>query len=278
MKLSCCDHGFPLLEHETVCDLIRLLGFEAVNIALWSGSSHVRPEDVRGDIRGWAERIGERTRSRGLTIADLFLVPDLDYAVMAVNNPSADERARGRAVFEEMLEFARLLGVEGMTLIPGLEFEGEPHDRSLERAADELAMRVAAGAEAGVRVSVEPHIGSVIASPEDTVRLLEMVPELGVTLDYSHFVMQGHEPAALDPVLGRVRHFHARAAREGRLQVGMRDNEIDFGRAITALREAGYDGVLATEYLWMPQLRCDECDVVSETVQMRDLLAERISH
>ncbi|WP_283136516.1 sugar phosphate isomerase/epimerase family protein [Rhizohabitans arisaemae] len=278
MKLSCCDHSFPLLPHEHVCELVRTLGFDAINIALWGGHSHIRPEEVRTDVAGWAARLDERIHGRGLEIADLFLIPDPDYAVMAVNNPDAGQRARGRELFEEMLGFAVRLRAGGITLIPGLDFEGEPHERSLERAAEELAARVEIAGQAGVRVSVEPHIGSVSGTPADTLRLLELTPGLEVTLDHSHFAMQGYAQDDLDPALGRVRHVHARGAKLGRLQVGMADNEIDFERMVDVLREAGYDGHLATEYLWINQAQCNECDTLSETILMRDRLSARLTN
>ena len=272
MKLSCTDYSFPLLSHDRGCELVRLLGFGAIDIGLWGGHTRIRPEEVRTDVAGWAARLSERIQGRGLAIADLFLIPDPDYAVMAVNNPSGEERVRGRALFEEMLGFASALGVEGITLVPGLDFDGEPHERSLERAAEELAQRVALGRAAGVRVSVEPHIGSVVAAPADTLRLLELTPGLEITLDYTHFVMQGFAVEELDPLLPRVRHAHARAGRPDRLQVGMQENEIDFERMIDALAAAGYDGWIATEYLWIDQARCNECDTLSETILMRDRL------
>jgi sugar phosphate isomerase/epimerase len=277
MRLSCADYSFPLLSHEEACDVIRLLGFDAIDIGLWGGHTQIRPEVVRTDVAGWVERLGERVATRGLTVADVFLIPDPDYSVMAVNHPSDGERARGRELFEEMLGFAAALGADGITLVPGLDFDGEPHDRSLERAADELAARVALGRDAGVRVSVEPHIGSVTGTPSDTLRLLELTPGLEVTLDYSHFVMQGFAVEELDPLLARVRHTHARASKHERLQVGMKENQIDFERMIDALLAAGYDGGLATEYLWIDQARCNECDTLSETILMRDRLRAHLN-
>ncbi|MFI6285365.1 sugar phosphate isomerase/epimerase family protein [Streptomyces sp. NPDC051018] len=274
-ELSCCDTTFPLLGHRQTCELVRLLGFDAVDIALWGSRSHINAQEAASDPAGWSRRIEEHTASQGLTVADLFAIPHADYAVMAVNNPSADERARGRAWFRRIVELAALLGVDGITLVPGLDFPGEPHAGSLRRAAVELAVRADIAGAAGVRLSVEPHIGSVISSPDDTRELLDLAPGLEVTLDYSHFVMQGYAPGDLDPLLGRVRHVQARGARPDRLQVGMKENTIDFSRMLDALETAGYRGRIATEYLWIDEGRCDECDTLSETILLRDLLLGR---
>jgi sugar phosphate isomerase/epimerase len=268
ISLSCCDHSFPLLPHDQVCRLVQLLGFDAIDLALWGGSSHIRPEEIRADVAGWAARVRERVDEHGLAVSDVFVIPDPDYASMAVNHPVAAERARGRMLFEELVDFAAALGAPGITLLPGLPFDPE----ALERAADELAARVARGKRAGLRVSVEPHVGSVVDTPAATERLLELTPGLGLTLDYSHFVVQGHPIDTVDDLLPRVRHVHARAARADRLQVAMKENAIDFERVVAALRAAGYSGRIATEYLWIDASRCDECDTLSETILMRDRL------
>jgi sugar phosphate isomerase/epimerase len=276
MNLSCADYSFPLLSDELAWRLIAALGFERVDIGFWGGHTRIRPEDVRGDAEAAGGRLRADLDAHGLAVADLFLIPDPDYAKMAVDNPDAEERARGRELFGEMLGFATALGAPGLTLVPGVEFEGVPHDDSLRRAAEELAARIEIAAAAGLRVSIEPHIGSIVETPAETLRLLELTPGLEVTLDCSHYTMQGFDQDELDPLLGRVRHAHARAARPERLQVGMKENAIDFGRLVDRLRAVGYDGAVATEYLWIDQARCDECDTLSETILMRDLLRERI--
>lgn len=272
MKLSCCDHSFPLLTHAQVFSLVRLLEFDAVNVALWGGSSHVRPGAVQSAPGLWADRVSQLASRHSLAVADVFLIPSADYSAMAVNHPLDAERASGRELFADVLGFVARLGADGITILPGVEFEGVDHELSMRRAAEELTRRVELARNMSLRVSVEPHIGSVISNPDDVIRLLDMAPGLDVTLDYSHVVMQDHPQDVLDPVLGRVRHMHARGARSGRLQVGLRHNTIDFDRAVERLRRAGYSGALAVEYLHIAASRCDEDDVLSETVLMRDLL------
>ena len=44
MKLSCTDFSFPLLPHETALQIISLLGLRGVDIGLFAGRSHLRPE------------------------------------------------------------------------------------------------------------------------------------------------------------------------------------------------------------------------------------------
>jgi sugar phosphate isomerase/epimerase len=199
---------------------------------------------------------------------------------MAPNHPDAGEREDAAALFRDMLGLAAALGAGGFTLLPGIHWPGESWDDSLARAADELAWRVEEGRAAGVRVSVEPHLGSVAETPEKALRLVERCPGLELTLDYTHFVFQGIPEAEVEPLIEHARHFHARAARPGSLQSSLRENTIDYGRVVEVMRETGYDGYLGIEYVWTPgegAYDLTRTDNVSETILLRDHLREKLA-
>ena len=283
LKLACADFAFPLLEHERALDLIAMLDVEGVDLAMMGNRSHVRPEEVRGDLAGWAERLRERLRGRGLELADFFLIPWTDFERMAPNNPDAAERADAAALFRDMLWLAAELDAGGLTLLPGIHWADEAWEDSLARSAQELAWRVEEGRQAGVRVSVEAHVGSVVDTPEKALRLVEHCPGLELTLDYTHFVFQGIPESEIEPMVRHARHFHARAAREGRLQTTLRENTIDYGRVVDVMKETGYDGYVGIEYVWTPgeppggPYDLTNTDNVSETILLRDLLRARIA-
>ena len=277
MKLSCGDHSFPVLPHEQTVELVKMLGFDAFDLAVMGNRSHVRPEDIRDDIPGWAGRLEERIRGRGLEIADVFCIPWTDFTVMAPNNPDAAERERGTELFRDMLDLTVRMGAPGLTMVPGLDWPHESHDESLARAAEELGRRTSIAREAGVRFSIEPHVGSVCGTPEDVARLVELAPGLELTLDYTHYVSQGFADGDVEPLVAHARHFHARGGAPGRVQCALKDSTIDYGRAVDALREAGYDGALAVEYVWIDWERCNECDNVSETIILRDRLLDAVA-
>ena len=159
-----------------------------------------------------------------------------------------------------------------MTMLPGIDWPGESHEDSLARSAAELRWRVDEASAVGIALSVEPHVGSVIAAPEDAVQLCASTPNLMLTLDHTHFSYQGLPQDAADDLFPLTRHYHARGARSGRLQAPMNENELDFERIIEQLRAVDYAGYLAVEYVWIDWERCNECDNISETVMLRDRL------
>ena len=248
----------------------------SLRIGLMGDRSHVRPEVVREDPLEWAGRLDERVRGRGLEIADLFLIPWSDFETYAPNHPDAAERGRAAELFRDTLRFASALHLKGMTMLPGIDWPDESHDESLARAAAELGWRVEEAAAVGISLSVEPHIGSVVAAPDDALRLCQSTPGLTLTLDHTHFAYQGLAQEAADELVPFTRHYHARGASNGRLQAPMSENELDFERIVEQFRAAGYDGYLAVEYVWIDWERCNECDNISETILMRDRLQAAI--
>jgi sugar phosphate isomerase/epimerase len=277
-KLACADFTFPLLEHEQSLDVIRMLGFDGVDLALMGNRSHVRPETVREDVPGWARRLDERIHGRGLEVADFFLIPWTDFETMAPNHPDAAERERAADLFRTMLELAAAVDAAGFTLLPGIHWPDEPWRESLARSAEELAWRVDEGRVKGIRVSVEPHVGSVADTPEKALELAQACPGLEYTLDYTHFVFQGIPEDEVDPLARHARHVHFRGAADGHLQTTLRENAIDYPRILGVLRDAGYDGFIGIEYVWTPgdppggPYDLTHTDNISETILLRDLV------
>jgi sugar phosphate isomerase/epimerase len=284
MKLACGDYSFPLLPHEHAVELVKTLGMDGIDVGLMGNRSHVRPEHVREDIPGWANRLGERVRGQGLEIADVFVIPWTDFQTMAPNHPDEEQREDAALLFRDMLDLASRLGASGMTILPGVDWEGESHEDSLKRAAEELAWRAEEARAAGVRFSVEPHVGSLVSTPEEAKKLVEMTPGLELTLDYGHFAYQGIPDSDVEPLIQHSRHFHGRGAKEGGLQTTLRENTIDYERVVDMMLESGYEGFFALEYVWVPgdppggPYDLTNTDNVSETILLRDLVRTKLAH
>lgn len=277
MKLACADDTFRLLEHESILELVRLLGLDGVDVCLMEARSSLRLEDVRADVAGSAARLDEQVRGRGLEVADVFVIPWTDFRTLAPNHPDARERTASAALFEDMLDFAARLRSPGMTILPGIDWEHETPEDSLARAAVELGRRFDAASARGVRLSIEPHLGSVAHTPARALALLERVPGLELTLDYSHFVYQGIAESEIEALAPFARHCHVRGARQGRMQAPLRESRIDFERMVDVLADADYDGFVGLEYVWLDWEHCNECDNLSETILLRDRMREKFA-
>jgi sugar phosphate isomerase/epimerase len=273
MHLSCADFTWPSVSHDLALDLVRGIGFTAVDIGYFWGRSHIRPETVGDEVPLWAERVRERCESRGLAVADFF-GQGPSFEALAVNHPDLTEQARSLEFFDSCVDFARRLGSPGLTVLPGVIFGEEPLGDALARAATGLRIRVERAGRAGLGLSVEPHIGSIIDTPALTHELLGRVPGLTLTVDYGHFVFAGIDQVDIEGLVNFARHVHCRGGAPGQLQAPMSRNQIDFTRMVRSLQAAGYVGCLAAEYVWSDWHRCNEVDNLTETVALFDLLTK----
>lgn len=272
LKLACADFTWPLLPHDKVLALIKLLDIEGVDLALFGNRSHIRPEVVRADIPMWAGILGERLARSGLELADFYFQPWTDFETMAPNHPDARVREASAALFADMLSLARRLHAPGITMLPGNRFGDEGEEEAIRRAAQELRWRVEAAAKYGIKLSVEGHIGSCVDTPEKLGRLVEQTPGLTLTLDYTHFTVPGFPDSAVEPLLAHARHFHCRGAAPDRLQVPFHENTIDYGRVVRRMLEIGYSGYVGLEYVWSNWQDTNRTENTCETILYRDFV------
>jgi sugar phosphate isomerase/epimerase len=272
LKLACADFTFPLLPHDRVLDLIAMLEFEAVDIGLFEGRSHLQPSQVFQHIGDSARELARKLGDRGLKAADIFLQTAPDFMSLAPNHPDPARRRQARQLFEQTLEFAAECGCRHVTALPGAHFEQESAADSFGRCCEELAWRCDRARQAGLQFGVEAHIGSIAPIPDLADELVDNTPGLTLTLDYTHFTERGIPDREIEPLLASASHFHARGACKGRLQAAVKDNVIDYARILEVMDETGYDGYVAIEYVWTEWQRCNEVDNLSETILLRDLL------
>ena len=126
------------------------------------------------------------------------------------------------------------------------------------------------------KIALEPHPGFLVYNPETVLRLREAAgPEIGANFDPSHFVWQGIDPLAAVRALGHAGalfHVHAKDVYLDRANIavnGVLDTKhysryaerswsfrsVGYGQDekfwrdfVSALRIAGYDGVLSIEH------------------------------
>lgn len=272
LKLAIADFTFPMLEWEQALRLARDLGVEAIDIGIFAGRSHLRPEELFSDVPQAAARVSAALLAHDLKVVDVFGQPSTVAEEKAVNHPDLAERKKAAEFYWRILEFAARCNAKHLTLTAGIPFEQESHADSLMRSAEELVWRVEAAAKIGIVLAVEPGLESIVSTPPLAERLIELTPGLTLTLDYSHFTYEGIPDDEIEPLLDHASHFHARGACKGKLQASFKENTIDYPRVLRRMRNAGYEGYVALEYVWTEWMRCNEVDNLTETVLLRDLL------
>ncbi len=272
LNLSCTDFSFPLLDHDRALAAIALLGFRGADIGMFEGHGHLKPgvELKRPQVSG--AKLKRRLAAHGLKASDIFLQIHAGFVEFAINHPEAKRRVFARDQFLRTLDYAQAAGAGHVTILPGVTFAEESRAAAVARSAEELNWRVAQAKAAKLQLAVEPHVGSLTDTPERALGLAQRVPGLGFTLDYAHFTRAGIADARIEPLTQLATHLHARTARRGRLQAPLKENTIDFRRVVTALARQKFNGWVALEYVWIDWEHCNEVDIISETVQLKNLL------
>ncbi len=271
-KFACADYTFPLLSHSKVLDVIKLLECPGIDIGLFSGRSHLRPESEFQNLKTNARNLKQQLDDRGLVASDVFLQLDTDLAKMAINHPEERIRQYGRDQFLNLIEYATELGADHITCLPGMFFPEVEEQKSLDTIHEELNWRVEQVKKTRLHFGVEAHIGSPFINPASALKLVETVAGLQLTLDYTHFIRDGYEQYTVDPLMHYTNHFHARGAKKGRLQVSMSGNEIDYGKVVQKMKQQGYQHWVGLEYIYIEWEGCNEADTISETVRLKEVI------
>jgi sugar phosphate isomerase/epimerase len=271
-KLACADFTFPLLAHDRVLDLLKLLDFDGVDIGLFEGRSHLWPSKVFEKLKVSAGELKKKLSDRGLLPADIFLQTAPEFVSLAPNHPDPERRKTARELFVRTLEFANVCGSRHVSALPGVLFEEESAADSWGRCCDELAWRVEQAKQQSLIFGVEAHVGSIAPEPTAALKLVHDVPGLTLTLDYTHFTRDGLADEQVAPLVAHASHFHVRGARQGRLQAAFKDNVIDYQGVVREMQKTGYSGWLGVEYVWIDWEHCNEVDNLSETILFRDFL------
>ena len=278
MELTCTSFSFPMLSFADAAKVIALIGLPYLDVGAHEGGCHIQPSQVEANPRAATEMIRRAVDEAGLGVSDFFPTFGNGFRDRPVNALDPAVREANRRRFRAIVEVASGIGAKGITLLPGVIWEEVGPDRSFELSIEELRRLVPIAHDAGLRLSVECHLESVAEPPTRALELIQAVPGLTLTLDYSHFIANGYTPEDVHPLIPHAGHFHARQARDGFLQASHRDGTLDFRDIVGRLIRSGYAGDLCLEYTWQEWRGANNVDVLSETILLRDLLREVIGN
>ncbi len=263
MRIACHAWSFNNLSLEDAVGTIARLGFRALDLGT---GPHLDVDRAAASPEAEAARIQRLLDQFHLGLTDLYLM--LPYT----NSPDPAQRDAQLTLFEHLIPFAVALGTPGVTISPGI-VQKDGQDHSLARAVPTLLRMVQAAEDTDLRISFEPHMDSVAQRPEQALLLLQAVPGLSVTLDYSHFLCQGIAQREIEPLLEHVAHVQIRQAKRNCLQTAHEDGTLNIPQVLHDLHASGYRGALTVEYMttfgWHGMKKIS---IVQETVRTRDAL------
>ena len=265
MKLCVTSWSFPACTLAEVAGIVQALGINAIDLGFFYASGLNRT------------KLLEQPKALARTISGLGVQASNLYYLFSAGLEDRN-LAQGSSLkanledFKRVVRFCQLAKIPSVMLLPGVINPGQTRRQAFEQSAKSLQALLPIAQDAGVTLAVEPHVHSYLESPSLTLELLSRLPELRLVLDYAHFTCLGYRQDEIDVLAPHAAHIHLRQARMGVLQAKLEQGTIHFPALLGTLRECGYTGYLALEYVHQDYMGTLYDDVLSETIKLRDLV------
>lgn len=265
MKLSLTAWSLRACSLEEAAGLSKVLGIGALDIGYFFG-----PAIDKAALLAAPEKTADRVLSLGVDLPNLYHL----FGDTLADRNLADPRNldRNLADFRQVVRFCEAAKVPTVFVLPGVVNPGQSRREALAHSAASLKALLPIAQEAGVTLTIEAHVHSYLESPALVLELLERVPGLKLTLDYAHFVCLGWRQDEIDVLAPHAAHVHLRQTKIGELQTKLDKGTINFAAQLGTLRDAGYDGYLSLEYTNQDYMDSLFDDILTETIQLRDLV------
>lgn len=265
MKLSITSWSFPACNLQEAWDITTALGIGHIDLGLLYKAGLDRAV-ILADPQTAAAKVA----AMGVKPSNLYWFFGATHFEREISNP--DNHADNLTDFEKVTDFAATLEIPTIFVLPGVTRPGHAVTELLGHSATALNQMAQMCRAKGIQLTLEPHVGGLLTSPEMCLEFLAQVEGLKLCLDYAHFSCMGFPQTQIDPLADYAGHIHLRQARPGALQAKMDEGTLDFVAMTERLRAAEYDGFLSIEYVHQNYMNTIFDDVLTETVRMRDLM------
>ncbi|MEZ5667689.1 MAG: sugar phosphate isomerase/epimerase family protein [Alphaproteobacteria bacterium] len=263
MKLSLTSWSLRACSLEEAVGLSKVLGVHALDLGYFYG-----PALDKAALLADPDAMAAKVRALDIAVPCFYHLFGAGLADRNLADPAS--LAANLADFAQVMRFCKAADIPTVFVLPGVVNPGQSRAEALAVSADALNALKPIADDAGVTLTVEPHVHSYLESPDITRRLLERVDGLKLTLDYAHYVCLGWRQEEIDPLAPHAAHVHLRQARPGVLQTKIDLGTINFGAQFGTLRDAGFDGWLALEVVHQDYMGTLYDDVLTETAAIRD--------
>jgi sugar phosphate isomerase/epimerase len=279
MRLTVSNYTFEAVPLEGTFAICHSMGFKGVVVSAFSqrGNGGYDPDAVAAHPQKYADHLRALLDKYELECVDFFPQFSPNFYDRALNHPDSAIRAKNIEAIRSLVRFCKLVGIDGLTILPGVAFMDCTQEQNLDLSGQMLQQCAEIAGESGVELYFEPHVESVCEKPEIALSLIERAPAAKFALDYSHFLVQNIALERIHPLLPYAGTFHVRQTRKGKIQSRYNEGIIDFVDIIQRLKTIGYDGCLTIEYICADWYGGNELDTLSETMTTKAALEPYVS-
>ena len=264
MKLSLTSWSLRALSLDEAVGLSKLLGVGALDLGYFYG-----PALDKAALLADPDAMAAKVRALEIAVPCFYHLFGDSLSDRNLADPA--NLTANLADFTKVMQFCKAAEIPTIFILPGTVNPGQSRAQALDVSAEALQALLPIAQDAGVTMTIEPHVHSYLESPDITRRLLDRVEGLTLTLDYAHYVCLGYRQDEIDPLAPYATHVHLRQAKAGELQTKIDLGTINFPAQFGTLRDAGFDGWLALEVVHQDYMGTLYDDVLTETIAIRDL-------
>ncbi len=255
IRLAACMHCFPMYSVESTIEIVRDLGFEAIELS--AVRPHIwYPEDYSKE---GVRQIREIVDSSGLKVVGLHTDDGSPHTSTLVHQ---NEKARRWKInnLRTSAELASILDTRMITTTPGYSMAiGTPKETAWEWAMQGLAEAAQACEDYDVIIGLEPCPGTIVADSRDGIRMIRELnlDNVKLILDTGHAMMTFHSswrengPHPVDAIRESKQYLLHMHADDNN---GVNDEHsvpgtgvIDFEAVVKTLYEINYAGHISLE-------------------------------
>jgi sugar phosphate isomerase/epimerase len=264
-KLSLTSWSLPACSLDEAVGISKVLGINALDVGYFYGPALDKAKLLREP-----ERVADEVLKLGIDLPCLY---HLFGATLADRN-LADTRHLDQNItdLKQAVRFCKRANIGVIFVLPGVVNAGQGRREALAQSAESLKKLLPIAADAGITLAVEPHVHSYLESPALTLELIGKVPGLKLALDYAHFVCLGYRQDEIDVLAPHAGHVHLRQSKMGELQTKLTKGTINMPAELATLRRAGFEGYVALEYTHQDYMDSLFDDILTETIQLRDVV------
>jgi sugar phosphate isomerase/epimerase len=250
LHIACSTLCFASQPLEVALRRIAEMEFSRVEIALVENWAHLNPSDIVKDPAAAVRRIR--------------LGPSLSAVALYVGI-SAEDPLEYRRQFEAICKLAKILTATCITI------PAAPMGSDIAAEIKRLRELSALATTSGITLCIENHVGRLAQDPTVAVALCKAAPDLGLTLDPSHYVNGPHQNRDYGDVFPFVQHVHLRDTGTGpnQMQVQIGQGLIEYSRVVSQLERYNYQRNISIEITEEPG---GTLDVETEVRKLKLLL------
>jgi sugar phosphate isomerase/epimerase len=252
LHVGCCSQNFRGLNLEDCVRLTAGMGFKYINIGAFNEDFPVPPLSILADPKKAGKEIRSVCARYDAMPVEFFICSVVieDGSRVQPNDPDKGRREAMFEAFRKICACAVEAGLSHIMGVPGEIKANNAPDHGLSISLDTLPRMLEIAQKTGIGFTIEPHTGSITMTPEAVLGMVEKIPGLTLSLDYSHFIGAGFKSEDLLCMHPHAKHIHAKPARNGVPKCLFYDGDDYFEPLLKDLLARKWDGVVAMECMY----------------------------